>query len=107
MISVGVSHSKKGTSYNLSFTVQLNATSATNPALYQVFGAVTKVVHKHKMTLYIKLQRIKSVAYDSGNNMVTITLAKPYKARVLVIINPGLEAATGATSSQPTTLFAP
>jgi hypothetical protein len=41
----------------------------------------------------------KSVACNPGNNSVTINLAKPFKGAVQVTIEPGLEAADGATNS--------
>ena len=99
MGSVGVSQSKKETSYTITFTAPLNPASASNPGLYQVLEGVTKVVKKHKETLYTKALKIKSVVYNPGANTVTITLAKPYKGAVQVTIEPGLEAADGASSS--------
>ena len=57
------------------------------------------MVKKHKETLYTKALKIKSVAYNPGNNSVTITLAKPYKGTVQVTIAPGLETADGASNS--------
>ena len=60
---------------------------------------MTKVVKKHKETLYTKALKIKTVVYNPGTHSVTITLAKPYKGAVQVTIDPGLEAADGASSS--------
>ena len=99
MGSVGVSQSRNGTSYTMSFTTPLNSASANSLGLYRVFAAVTKVVKKHKETLYTKALKIKSVVYNPGANTVAITLAKPFKGAVQVTIEPGLEAADGASSS--------
>ena len=57
------------------------------------------MVKKHKETVYTKALKIKSVVYNTGPHSVTITLAKPYKGAVQVTIEPGLEAANGASSS--------
>ena len=100
----GVSQSKKGTSYTITFAAPLNSQSASNLGLYRVFEGVTKVVKKHKETLYTKALKIKSVVYNPGPASVTITLAKPYKGAVQVTIEPGLEAADGASTSTITTI---
>jgi hypothetical protein len=90
-----VSQTKKGTSYTVSFAAPLNPQSAANPALYRVFQGVTKVVKKHKQTVYTKPLKIKSVVYDAGRHSVTINLAKPFKGAVQLTIAPGLEGADG------------
>jgi hypothetical protein len=105
--SVGVSHSKTGTAYTIRFATPLNATSATNTSLYQVLEGVTKVVKKHKQTLYTKALKIKSVVYTPGPNTVTIMLAKPSKGTVKVVIAPGLDGADGAATGSSIPLIAP
>jgi hypothetical protein len=103
MGSVAVSQSKRATSYTVSFTQPLDPSSAMNRALYRVLGGVKKVVKKHTETVYTKVLNVRSVFYNPGTQAVTITLAKPYKGTVQVTIEPGLEAATGASNSNPIT----
>ena len=105
--SIAVSQSKKGTSYTITFAAPLNPQSANNPGLYRVFEGVKKVVKKHKETVYTKALKIKSVVYNAGPHSVTITLAKSFKSAVQVTIEPGLEAAAGASSSAPITRVVP
>jgi hypothetical protein len=97
--SAGVRQSKKGTSYNVAFDQPLSADSVSNVGLYQVFEGVTKVVKRHKETVYSKALKIKGVAYNPATNTVTITLSRPYTGRVQVTIAPGLVGADGTTSS--------
>jgi hypothetical protein len=72
-----------------------------------VLEGVTKVVKKHKKTVYAKALNIKSVVYHAGLNSVTITLARPYKRTVQVTIEPGLAGANGATSGQSISIIVP
>jgi hypothetical protein len=104
MGSVGVSQSRRETSYTLTFDQPLNAASASNLGLYKVFKGVTKVVKKHKETVYTKALKIKSVVYNAGPDTVTILLAKSHKGTAQVRIAPGLEGTEGATSSTITLL---
>jgi hypothetical protein len=97
--SAGVSQSKKGTSYNVAFDQPLSADSVSNAGLYRVFEGVTKVVKRHKETVYTKVLKIKSVAYNPASNRVTIMLSKRYKGTGEVTIAPGLVGADGTTSS--------
>jgi hypothetical protein len=105
--NVAVGHSKKRTTYTISFATPLNASSANNASLYRVLQGVTKVVKKHKQTVFTKSLKIQSVAYNPGNSSVTITLAKPFKEAAQVTIEPGLEAADGASSTTTITKLVP
>jgi streptogramin lyase len=105
--SVALSHSKKSTTYTLTFGAPLNSASANNPDLYQVLGGVTRRVKKHKVTVYTKPLKIKSVWYDPGPNTVRIALARRFKGAVQVTIEAGLEAADGATTSSSMVLVVP
>jgi hypothetical protein len=100
---VNVSQSKKSTLYTLTFAAPLNSASANNPGLYQVLQGVTK----RKKTEYTKPLKIKSVVYNPGPDTVTILLAKTYKGRAKVVIQPGLEGANGATSGISITEIVP
>jgi virginiamycin B lyase len=97
--SVGVSQSRKETSYTLTFDRPVNSASASNVDLYTVFEGVTKVVKKQKETVYTKALKIKSVVYNAGPDTVTILLAKRHKGPAQVSIAPGLEGPLGTTSS--------
>jgi hypothetical protein len=104
---VVVKQSRKSTAYTITFAASLNAASANNLSLYQVFGGVTKSVKKHRQTAFTKPLRIKTAVYDPGTTSVTISLARPYKGAVNVTIEPGLEAASGASTSAALTQTAP
>ena len=55
--------SKKGlTSFTVSYNEPLNSSSAGNSVLYHVFAAVTKIVKKHKETLFTKPLAIRASA---------------------------------------------
>jgi hypothetical protein len=97
--SVGVSQSREGTSYSIAFDQPLSADSVSNVGLYRVLEGVTKVLKRHKETVYTKILKIKSVAYNPAANTVTIVLSKRYKGRGQVMIAPGLVGADGTTSS--------
>ena len=101
-----VRQSRKATSYTINFAAPLNPQAATNLGLYQVFEGVTKVVKKHKHTVYTKALKIKSAVYTAAPS-VTITLAKPLKGKVQVTIAPGLEAANGASTGTAITELVP
>ncbi len=94
-----IGQSKKGTAFTFTFTAPLNQTSANNAALYKVLQGVTKVVKKHKQTLFTKALKIKSVVYSPSLQSVTITLAKSYKGPAQVTIEAGLETADGTTTT--------
>jgi hypothetical protein len=100
--TVGVSQSRKQTSYTLTFDQPLNAASASNVRVYKVFEGVTTVVKKHKETVYTKALKIKRVVYNAGPDTVTILLAKPHRGPAQVRIAPGLEGTYGVTSSTTT-----
>jgi streptogramin lyase len=105
--SVAVSQSRKSTTYAITFGAPLISVSANNPGLYQVLEGVTRKVKKHKVTVYTKPLKIKSVLYDPGPDTVRIALAKPFKGAVQVTIEAGLEAADGATTSSSIVLVVP
>lgn len=98
MGAIGVTQSRKETTYTISFTTPLTSASANNESLYHVLEGVKKVVKKHKETVYTKALKIRSVVYNPGPNTVTIALAKRYKGMVQVTIAPGLQATDGTTS---------
>jgi streptogramin lyase len=105
--SVALSHSRKSTTYAITFGAPLNAASAINPGLYQVLGSVTRTAKRRKVTVYTKPLKIKSVVYDPGRDTVRIALAKRFKGSVQVTIEAGLEAADGATTSSSIVLVVP
>jgi streptogramin lyase len=105
--SVALSHSKKSTTYTLTFGAPLNSASANDSGLYQALGGVARRVKKHKVTVYTKPLKIKSVSYDPGPNTVRIALAKHFKGPVQVTIKAGLEAADGAVTSSSIVLVVP
>jgi hypothetical protein len=94
-----VSQSGKETSHTLTFNQPLNAASASNAGLYKVFEGVTKVVKKHKETVYTKALKIKSAVYNAGPDAVTILLARRHKGPAQASIASGLEGTFGVTSS--------
>ena len=79
---------------NLSFNEALDPDSARTPGLYSALGAV-KI---KRQTVFHKPLRIKSVSYNAGTNMVTLTLARPFKGAVQVTVHGGFKAANGASS---------
>jgi probable HAF family extracellular repeat protein len=93
---------KKGlTEINLTFNEALNSNVASDTALFQILGAVTK----HRKTVYTKPIRIKGIALTGGNH-VTIYTAKPFKGAVEVIMHPGILAADGeATTAQSSVIL--
>jgi hypothetical protein len=101
--AIGVSRFKKGTSYTVTFAEPLNAQSANNLGLYRLFQGVKKL----RQTVFTKALKIKSVVYNAGAHSETITVAKPVKGAVEVVIEPGLQAANGAVNSGAITEIAP
>ena len=96
--NIAVKQSKKQTSYTISFAAPLNAQSAANPALFRVFQGVTKLVKRHKQTVFTRPLKIKSVVPGAGAQSVTLSLAKPFKGKVQVTIEPGLAGANGTST---------
>ena len=95
----GVSSKKGLTSFTVSFNEPLSSSSASSSGLYQVFAAVTKIVKKHKETLFTKSLAIRSVSPNSTSSTVTINLAKPFKGRVEVMVQGNITARNGASNS--------
>jgi len=93
----GVVQSKKGlTSITIAFDETLNPGSAENMGFYSdVLGAVKK----HRKTVYTKGVPIRGVTYDGIAQTVTITLAKPYKGAVQVMVLAGIVGTNGTSSS--------
>jgi hypothetical protein len=92
--------SKKGlTSFTISYNEPLSSSSANNSVLYHVFAAVTKIVKKHKQTLFTKVLAIRGVSPSSNGSTVTINLAKPFKGTAQVTVQGTITAANGASSS--------
>ena len=75
------------------------SSAASNSGLYEVFAAVTKIVKKHKETLFTKALAIRSVSLNSTSSTVTINLAKPFKGRVEVMVQGNITAGNGASNS--------
>ena len=93
--NIVVDHSKKrGTSIVITFDEPLNPSSATNQALYLVLAPV----RKHRKTVFSKGLKMRSVGYEPNAHSVTITLAKPSKGPIQVLIQSGLEAADGVST---------
>ena len=95
----GVSSKKGLTSFTVSYNEPLSSSSASSSGLYQVFAAVTKIVKKHKETLFTKALAIRSVSPNSTSSTVTIKLAKPFKGRVQVMVQGNITAGNGASNS--------
>ena len=94
--TIRVSRSHKATSYTITFAGTLNAASAGNRGLYKVDAGVTKLVKKHKTTVYSKSLKIKSILYNASGPSVTIVLSTPYEgAQKVSHLCPGLEGADG------------
>jgi hypothetical protein len=92
-----VSSKKEFTALNVTYNEPVT-NSASSTALYDVFGGVTKVIKKHRETLFSKSLRIKSVGPGTTSSAVTINLAKPFKGAVDVTVNGSVSAQNGATS---------
>jgi hypothetical protein len=60
---------------------------------------VTKIVKKHKETLFAKALAIRSVSPNSTSSTVTINLAKPFKGPVQVMVQGVITAGNGASDS--------
>jgi hypothetical protein len=83
----------------VSYNEPLSSSSAGNSALYHILAAVTRIVKKHKETLFTKPLAIRGVSPNSSSNAVTISLAKPYKGAVQVGVQGTVTAANGASKS--------
>ncbi len=95
----GVSSKKGRTSFTVGYNETLSASSASSAGLYQVFAAVSKIVKRHKVTLFTKGLPIRSVSPNSTSSAVTIKLAKPVKGRVEVMVEGSITAGNGASSN--------
>jgi hypothetical protein len=69
-----------------------------------VFATVTKIVKKHKQTLFTKVLPIRGVSPSSSGNTVTINLSKPFRGMVKVTGQGTITAANGASSSVNTSM---
>ncbi len=94
-----VSSKHRLTSFTVDYSEALNSSSASSSLLYHVFGAVTKIVKKHKETLFTKALAIRGVTPGSSGNTVTIKLRKPYKGEVQVTVRGTITASNGASNS--------
>jgi hypothetical protein len=90
------SRSRKGlATLTVAFDAPMNSGSAGDPDHYSVFGGV-----KHgKPTLYTLPLSIRGVSDEPGRHRVTITLSKPHKGPVNVIVRGGILGVNGASSS--------
>jgi hypothetical protein len=90
-----VAKSKKGvTAISIGFNEPLVPASASSLGFYHLFKGVKK---EHK-TVYAKPLQIKSISYVSSSDSVSISLAKPFKGLMEVVIDGAIEALDGATS---------
>jgi hypothetical protein len=103
--TIAPNSSKKGlTSFTVNYNEPLSSSSVGSSALYHVLAAVTKVVKKHKETVFTKVLAILGVTPNSGRDTVTINLAKPYKGEVQVTVQGTISAASGASNSVNTSM---
>jgi hypothetical protein len=79
----------------VSFDQTLDSGSASNPGLYSVDAPVKK----RGKTTYNKGVAVRGVDYNVNTQVVTITLAKPYKGVLQVTVQGGVLAANGASST--------
>jgi hypothetical protein len=94
--NVGITRSSHGvTALTITFNKALNPGSATNRGIYSLEG----VVRNRGRLVVAKHIAIRGAQYDDSSHAVTLILAKPYKGKLEVRVEPGLVAATGATSS--------
>jgi hypothetical protein len=49
--------------------------------------------------VYTKPLRLRAVSYVSSSDSVTLTLAKPYKGAIEVVVDGAIEALDGSTST--------
>jgi hypothetical protein len=100
-VITGASSRKGLTSFTVRFNEPVNSNSASSPGLYHVFGAVTKLVKRHKTTLFTKALAMGSVSPDSTStsHTVTINLARPFKGHVQVMVQGTITAGNGASNS--------
>jgi hypothetical protein len=100
VVAIASVPSKKGLSaFTVRYSEPLSASSAGDSSLYHVFVAVTKIVKKHKMTVFSKALAIRGVTPSSSADTVTINLAKPFKGMVEVTVQGTITAANGSSSS--------
>ncbi len=81
--------SKKGiTAISVAFDEALNPSSASNLSLYHVF----KGVKKKKKLVFNRPLKIKTVSYLGSSSSVSISLAKPFKGQMEVVVDGAIEA---------------
>ena len=69
------------------------------------YGLARGVVKRRKM-VYNKVVRLSSASYDPNARAVTLTLAKPIKAKLQLTVRPGILAGNGtATTASDTQSF--
>jgi streptogramin lyase len=106
VISIAPAMTKQGiTSFAVSYSEPVNSSSATGSSLYHVFGAVTKVVKRHRETVYTKRLAIRSISLGASGTRVTIKLAKAFKGKVEVEIDGMVTASNGAPGDVNTSMF--
>jgi hypothetical protein len=90
-----VTHAKKGiTAIVLDFSEGLNPGSAGNGSFYSIASGVKK---RHKL-LFAKNVKIGGVSYDGNAHTVTLSLAKPFKGKVQVMVRSGILATNGTST---------
>jgi hypothetical protein len=87
------------TSFAIIFNESLTGGSATNASLYHVFEGVKRAVKKHKVTVFTRSVAIRNLTQSASGNTVTISLIKPFKGAVEVVVQGTITATNGASSS--------
>jgi hypothetical protein len=90
--SVAVRPSKQGTTYTIPFTVLMVPLSANNAGFYRVLQGVTRVVKRHRPTVYNKPLKIVGAAYDPGTDSVRLAVAEAHKGPVQITVRLHTEA---------------
>jgi hypothetical protein len=86
-------------SFAVIFNESLTEGSATNASLYRVFEGVKRTVKKHKVTVFTRSVAIRNLSQSASGNTVTISLIKPFKGTVEVVVQGTITATNGASSS--------
>jgi Peptidase A4 family len=101
LVSFGSIGSRRGvTAINLGFDEHLNRTSAENIGLY----ALDLGVKKRKTLVFKKPVKIRSIQYSDANETVTISLRKPTKGVIQLLMRAGILGTNGAATRSNTTI---
>jgi hypothetical protein len=86
---------KKVTRIIVTFSGGLDAASALDLGHY----GLARGVVKRRRLVYKKVVRLSSASYDPNARAVTLTLARPIKAKLQLTIWPGILAGNGTTTT--------